>query len=143
MAKGKHWFIDHTADILFRAQGSTLEEVFAQCGLALEETQIDLAGVKTSKKVTFSLQAKDRERLLFEFLEELLFYKDSELILFSSFILKIKKNRENVSLTCTAAGEKLDLQKHEPRVDVKAITLHEFYIKKISSGWEAQVLVDI
>ena len=136
-------FLDHTADVLFQAEGRTLEELFAQCALAVEDTQVNIKKIKPKKTVKIALENKTIEKLLFDFLDELLFYKDAEQLLFSKFDLKIKEKGGRYLLSCTASGEKLDVEKHEPKVDVKAITMHLFDIKKTKKGWWAQVLVDV
>lgn len=140
--KPSHTYIDHTADVLFTAEAETLEELFAECGLAVEETQVELDGFSTDEKKTFTVEAKDEESLLFEFLDELLFYKDAEQLLFKEFDIKIEKDF-TYKLTCTARGDKLDPKKHEQKVDVKAITMHLFELRKTEKGWAAQVLIDI
>jgi SHS2 domain-containing protein len=42
-----------------------------------------------------------------------------------------------------ACGEKLDPDRHHPRVDVKAVTLHRFSLQQGEHGWEASVILDI
>ncbi len=141
--KPSYTFIDHTADILFRAEAETLAELFEQCGLALEETQVHLENLEAKKTVSFEKENRSVEMLLFDFLDELLFYKDSEQMVFSSFDVYIHDKEGTYKLKCTARGEKLNVEKHQPKVDVKAITMHLFEVKKIEGGWQAQVLVDI
>lgn len=143
MMKPSYTFLDHTADVLFQAQAPTLNQLFEQCALAVEETQVEIQKLEPKKTVTFSLEAKNVESLLFQFLDELLFYKDAEQVLFSQFQVRIKENAGKFLLTCRAQGELLDVQKHQPKVDVKAITMHLFEVEKISRGWKAQVLIDI
>jgi SHS2 domain-containing protein len=141
--KSSYKFIDHTADILFEAVGNTLPELFEQCAIALEDTQVDIKLIKPRESIEITGSNKDIERLLFDFLDDLLFYKDSKLLIFSKFDLDIKKDNQNYVLTCQASGEKLDHKKHDPKVDVKAITMHLFEVKEIKDGWQARVLVDI
>ncbi len=136
-------FLDHTADVLFQAEAGTLPELFEQCALALEEAQVELEKVEAKEKIAFSKESKSIEMLLFEFLEELLFYKDSENLLFSKFDIRVNEKEKPYALRCTAWGERLNVEKHQPKVDVKAITLHMFEVKKIKRGWKAQVLVDV
>ncbi|MDP3640481.1 MAG: archease [Nanoarchaeota archaeon] len=136
-------FLDHTADVLFQAEGKTREELFEQCALAVEDTQVNVRKIKPKKTVKISLENKTLEKLLFDFLDELLFYKDAEQLLFSKFDLKIQETVGKFLLSCAASGEKLDVEKHEPKTDVKAITMHLFEIKKTKKGWWAQVLVDV
>jgi SHS2 domain-containing protein len=46
-------------------------------------------------------------------------------------------------LHACAAGEKLDPERHEQRVDVKAVTLHQFRLQKTDGIWKALVILDI
>ncbi len=135
-------YIDHTADILFQAQAPTLEQLFEQCALAVEETQIPLEEIQPSKTITIELKHKQIDRLLFDFLDDLLFHKDADLLVFSKFDLNITKNEE-YHLMCKASGEPINHEKHERKVDVKAITMHLFEVKQVEGGWTAQVILDI
>ncbi len=136
-------YLDHTADILFQAEGDSLEELFEQCALAVEDTQVHLDKVEQKKKVAIKGKSKSLENLLFDFLDDLLFYKDAEQLVFSRFEAKIEEKKGIYHLNCLAYGEKLKVEKHQPKVDVKAITMHMFEVKKIRGKWKAQVLVDI
>ncbi len=141
--KPSYTFIDHTADVLFEAEAATLEELFVQSALALEETQVDLAKVEEKESLKITGKNKKIDLLLFDFLDDLIFHKDADLLIFTRFEIKITKNEEGYSLECEAFGEKLDQQKHELKVDVKAVTLHLFEVKEIEGGWKAKVLLDI
>jgi SHS2 domain-containing protein len=141
--KPSYKFIDHTADVLFQAQGNNLNELFEQCAIALEDTQVDIKLIKPKENIIIEGKNKDIERLLFDFLDDLIFYKDSKLLIFSKFNISIRKENAEYILTCKAHGEKLNHEKHDPKVDVKAITMHLFEVKKIKDGWQAKVLVDI
>jgi len=135
-------YIDHTADILFQAEASTLPGLFEQCALAVEESQIELENVEPFKKIVITGKNKKIEHLLFDFLDDLLFYKDSERLIFSKFEIKVKEEKGFFKLNCKAFGDILS-DKHQQKVDVKAITMHLFEVKKIAGGWKAQVLIDI
>jgi len=37
----------------------------------------------------------------------------------------------------------LDSEKHNQRVDVKAVTLHQFQLEPTPNGWRAMVILDI
>lgn len=132
-------FKDHTADVLFIARGKDLSELFKNSGLATMDTMVDLKSVGKAITKKISLKEKDAEALLFSFLEEIVFLKDAESMLFSDFKIKIDNNKLQAELI----GEKIDINKHKLRVDVKAITLHEFYLKKTDKGYKAQVILDI
>ena len=46
-------------------------------------------------------------------------------------------------MEASAQGEKLDPSRHRLRVDVKAVTLHQFRLEKTDRGWETQVILNI
>ncbi len=143
--KDKFEFIDHTADILFRCEAGSLERLFVQAGLAIGETTTRLNTIEEIEERLITGKNKNLEYLLFDFLDDLLFYKDTELLIFKKFEIKInKEGSEEYKLTCKATGEKLQEGKHERTIDIKAITMHMFEVKKVSSEkWSCQVLVDI
>lgn len=130
------------ADVAFEATGKTLEEMFESAALAVTNTMVkDLKSVRHRVKKKISVKDEKVDMLLFNFLQELIFYKDSKKLLFSKFTVKIKRKPFQVS--CIAEGEELDMKKHELLVDVKAVTLHKFEVEETSRGWRAQVILDI
>ena len=138
-----HQFLDHTADVLFVARGNTLPELFEQCALAVEETMVNIQKVKPLKREKILAESEKIDNLLFDFLDELLFFKDYKQLLYSKFEIDIKEQGGKYTLVCHAFGDKLDVARHEPKVDVKAITRHLFEVKNDDRGWKAQVLIDI
>ena len=138
-----HKFLDHTADVFFVARGNDLKELFEQCAFAVEETMVNIEKVKQQSQEKILVEAEKIDGLLFDFLDELLFFKDYKQLVFSKFDLEIKENKGKYSLICLAHGEQIDFARHEPKVDVKAITRHLFEVKQDDKGWKAQVLIDI
>ena len=138
-----HKFLDHTADVFFVAKAETLPQLFEQCALAVEESMVDVTKVKAKQKQKILVEHEKIEGLLFDFLDELLFFKDYKQLVFSKFEITIEEKNGKQELLCFASGEKLDLTRHDPRVDVKAITMHMFEVKQVDKGWKAQVLIDI
>ena len=141
--KSSRTYLEHTADILFQAKADTLAKLFEQCALAVEESQIELSGVEANEKVEMTGENEKIDRLLFDFLDDLLFYKDSKALIFNKFEINIEEKDNKYFLTCQAFGEKINPEKQEQKVDVKAITMHLFEVKKVDGHWEAQVLIDI
>ena len=129
------------ADVAFEATGNTLEELFESCGLATMQVMVDLKTVDRDVKKEIKINADTIESLLKKFLDELIFIKDSELLLFSKFDVGIKKN-ETYELRVTALGEKLNMNKQKFGVDVKATTMHMFEVKN-EGKWKARVILDI
>ncbi len=142
--KGYHYLPDiATADVAFEATGKTLEAMFTNAGLATEEVMVDLGTVQQKVKHALKIESNNVGNLLYEFLEELVFLKDKDLLLFNRFDLSIRKTKDRFLLAGTAYGEPINHQHHELQCDVKAVTLHMFTVQKTKSGWLARVVLDI
>lgn len=131
-----------TADLAFEAEAPTLEKLFEEGAKAVTDAMVAIKGIKPRTKKTVRLVESSVERLFYNWLEELVFMKDAELLLFSRFNVKIREEGGKYHLEALAYGEKLKAR-HEQKIDVKAITLHMFEVKKKGSGWFARVVVDI
>jgi SHS2 domain-containing protein len=133
-----------TADIAFRAWGKNLEELFQAAGDATINVMIDnLEAIELKEQRTFRLENDQLDMLLFNFLQELIYYKDREQLLLRSQQIQVEKKNVNHELTAITQGEKLDSKRHQQRVDVKAVTLHRFQLEKTDQGWTAMVILDI
>ena len=131
------------ADVAFEATGKTIEELFESAALAVNNTQVkDLKSVKQKISKEIKVESDSIEMLLFNFLQELIFLKDTELLLFSKFDIKITQGKK-YKLKSKAYGEKLDMKKHELLVDVKAVSLHNFKVEETKEGWKADVILDV
>ncbi len=140
----KYKFLEEvaTADVAFKAEGDSLEELFEACALATFDVMIDLKKVEPKEKRHIELENEKIDQLLFDFLEEIIFLKDSDYIAFSKFDIKIKKNKK-YKLIADAYGENINLEKHESKSDVKAVTYHMFEVKQENKKWKATVVLDI
>ncbi|MBI2148767.1 archease [Candidatus Woesearchaeota archaeon] len=139
----KYRFLPHTADIIFEAYGNTVERVFENSGLALEEIMVSTSTLNTEEHYEITLKSNNLENLLYDFLSELIFVKDTEGLLFKKFDIVIMHKKKEYELIAKCEGEKINHEKHELHDDAKAITMHEFKIKKEKNIWKTHVLVDI
>ena len=80
--------------------------------------------------------------LLFNFLQEFIFFKDARQLLLKPLQIEIF-DQDHLQLVATVGGEQLDIEKHELKVDVKAVTLHQFCVEQTDSGWECFIIVDV
>jgi len=83
------------------------------------------------------------DMLLFDFLQELIYFKDAERLLLRVRHAQINEREQKYFLKAEAAGETLDAARHHQRADVKAVTLHGFSVEKENGNWKARVLLDI
>ena len=131
--------IDHTADIGMRAFGNDLKEAFINAARGMFSIITNLDSIHEVIVKEIKVSAPDKEILLVEWLNELLFYFDTERLLFKRF--------EIVSLTDTEIqancyGEKADKSRHEIIRSIKSTTYHMLKIEKIDN-FQVQVLFDI
>ena len=83
------------------------------------------------------------DMLLFELLQDLIYFKDAEQLLLRVSQVRIQPKPGGWTLTADSYGERIDRQRHELIVDVKAVTLHRFQLEQIPEGWRASVILDI
>ena len=139
-----YWYLEEvaTADVAFEAEGRTLPEVFEASALALTEVMVDLNGLSSALPHHISLTADDLETLLFRWLAELIYLKDSVCLLFGRFEITIREGTE-WALEATAWGDRIDYEKMSLKLDVKAVTYHMFLLEQTAEGWRARVVLDI
>lgn len=137
-------YLEHTADIAFEAEGSNLEELFSAAADATLNAMIDpLDSIRETTVKDLALQTSDLELLLFEFLQEIVYFKDADGLLLRPKDLKIDVVENLYRLTGRLVGERLDPSRHEQGVDVKAVTLHRFSLYEKETGWICHVILDV
>ena len=133
-----------TADIAFSAWGKDLEETFIAASDATMNVMVEnLDSLRPLERREFQLQNEAPDMLLFDLLQDLIYYKDSERLMLRICLIQIKKEDGQYVLKAVASGEKLDLNRHSTRADVKAVTLHRFHLVKTDQGWKTQIILDI
>jgi len=136
---GEFWFDEHTADVKFHVKGDNLENVFEYAALALFEAMVDTSKVEPNEERIVEVEGKGREltEVLYDFLTELIVIFEVEGLVFSRFDVKFEDDR----LKARCWGEKIDIEKHDFRCEVKAVTFHELMIEK-NNGYSATVVLD-
>ena len=129
------------ADIAFEAESDSVEGLFESCALAVTDIMVDPRTLRSTVQRKFELESENTDRLLYDFLTELIVAKDVDSLLFREFSIKVSKT--GTSLTATARGETIDRDRHRLRNDVKAVTMHLFGIKHQGSTWNTTVVLDI
>jgi tRNA nucleotidyltransferase (CCA-adding enzyme) len=135
----EHWeHFRHEADIGVRGFGPTKEAAFAQAALATTAVIAEPASVKAHESVSVACAASDDELLLADWLNALVHEIAVRKMLFSRFEVQIKDHH----LTAKMWGEKVDVARHEPAVEIKGATYTELRVQH-DNGWIAQCVVDV
>jgi SHS2 domain-containing protein len=133
-------FINHTADIGIIAHGTDLKQVFANAARGLFSIITNLDAIAEKEQHNIEITAPDREALLVNWLNELIYLFEAKEMLFNRFDIT---SLTETKLGATGYGEKIDLTKHELKTQVKAATYHMLKIEPDKDGWKARVIFDI
>ena len=130
----------HDADMGIRGYGASIDEAFAQTALALIAVITDPAMIAPHTPLDVKVMASDQELLLVDWLNALVYEMATRKWLFSRFDVRI----EGKTLEARAWGERVDVARHKPAVEVKGATYTELRVARLDDGsWLAQCVVDV
>ena len=141
------WFklLDHTADTGIIVYASTIEQLFERAAWAMFYVICDVTSVQNKISREIRVESDDLETLMLRWLSELNYLHSVKHELYCSFdIIKY----ENGSIEAKIGGEKIDLSRHQLKLEIKAVTYHCLKIEKevkrsMSDSWRCQVLFDV
>ena len=134
----KFEFIEHTADVAFKACGKDLNELFANAAEALESTLVQLQYIAPVEFRTIEMASNSYENLLYDWLAELLVMFEVERFAVKSCTVKIA----GLSLSAECLGERIDLDRHIVNEEVKAVTYHNLQLEK-NDIYHVEVTLDV
>jgi SHS2 domain-containing protein len=133
-------YFEHQSDAGIRGKGRSVQQAFEQIALALISliTPLEYIHCKTEKKL--KAEADNMEMLLPEWLNSLIYEINTGKVIFNEFHIIIRNNK----LKAVCCGEKLDIHKHHPAVEVKGVTYDQLSLLQSVNGlWIAQCVVDV
>ncbi|KMQ52469.1 Archease [Chitinispirillum alkaliphilum] len=133
-----------TSDAAFRAWGSDINELFksasdALVGVMLEDPEL----IEPRQEQRVKLESDSLEMLLFDVLQELVFFKDAYTMIYRYSECNIHRDGGVYRFSARAYGESFQRLREHFNVDVKGVSMHQFSVHKKNGGWEATVVVDI
>jgi SHS2 domain-containing protein len=136
-APGTHSFEEHTGELKIRLEAPTLRGLFAEAGRALAEVMGGRPlprSMDQAEKV--HVLSTDRDALLVDFLNELLYRCDREKKLYADLAIDELSDTE---LSATVWGHEAE----ELRTQVKAATFHGLAITEGPDGFTARLVLDV
>ncbi|QWV92547.1 archease [Geomonas oryzisoli] len=132
------------ADVAFDAWAPTLEELFRDAARATMEVMVEnLDQVRPAQTLELKLEQENEEMLLFDFLNELIFYKDARRLILLPADIEISPSDGGLTVRATLSGEEIAPTRHEMRTDVKAVTFLRYKVEQVPQGWRATVVLDV
>lgn len=130
----------HEADIGVRGFGESKENAFAEAARAATGVITELETVRPVERIHITCEAPDDILLLVDWLNAMVYEIATRHMLFSRFEVRIEGHRLNAALW----GEKIDLDRHQPCVEIKGATCTEARVFQVADGtWVAQCVVDV
>jgi SHS2 domain-containing protein len=129
--------LEHTAEVRLRVRAPTFGELAAEAGRALARLQLGREpppGEGPWRRL--AVRAPDREAVLVDWLNELVFLAEAERWVATEFAVEAATDRE---LRVRARGVAVD----EAPARVKAATFHGLTVASVPGGVEADVVLDV
>jgi len=132
-------FIEHTGDMGVDLEAPTLEALFETAAEALFAILVE-GEAADRPAASMVVEASDREALLVEWLNELLY-----LHTVGGWVLRHYRVRlqGETRLRADVGGERLDPEKHQARCEVKAATFHGLRLLHEGGVWRGRVIFDV
>ncbi len=132
----RHSVEEHTGELQLRIDAATLPELFEEAARALSEAMgaPRSDGPLVAKRI--QLDSVDREALLVDWLNELIFLSEVGKVLFREFLVELPSDRHLVARVSGVKVARL-------RNPVKAATFHGLTITRRAGGFTATVVLDV
>jgi SHS2 domain-containing protein len=85
----------------------------------------------------------DLSALLFDWLSEVVYWKDAAGVVFREAPLTLTREGETWLLHARLIGAPVDRQTQELHDDVKGVTKHLYELKQTGSRWKVRVVLDV
>ena len=132
--------LDHTADIGLVVYGKDLKALFEHAGEGFFHLITDLKQVNPRLQKRIQIAGEALERLMVDWLAELLYLHDVEHLLFKKFHVE---SVGQDGLKAMVYGEPYQEGVHVIKTGVKAVTYHQIQVKQESEGWRARIIFDL
>jgi SHS2 domain-containing protein len=137
MARSRHRFGDHTGEVEMTVEADSVPVLFEEAARGLAGLLADdSTGPATQPDERVALSSTDREALLVEFLNELLYRGEVNKCVYGDVRVEHVDDR---TLEATIRGR----EPRAPRTAVKAATWHGVRIRPLEGGVEATVVLDV
>lgn len=130
------------ADIAFECYGKDLNELFENSAQAVFDESADVATIEGRHQKEIVLEADSVENLLYDFLSEILYLKDTYSMIFKSCEAEVTGGEKH-RIKAVLHGDQINQRKHSLKTDIKAITLHMFKVEQTPDGWTSFLVLDI
>jgi len=128
--------VEHTADWAFRVRGCDLRELLENAARAMSALDEQGPGDGPTVVHEVEVQGVDRETLLVNWLNEILYLEQTRAEVYDRFqVVEVGENQLRARLYGRPSTDRI--------THIKAATFHNLQVKQTSEGLEATVVVDV
>ena len=139
-----HSFDEPSDELRLHVEATSLDELYAEAGRALSELMLPRGGSRPistaphplTHRERVTVEATDRDALLADWVNELIYRSETEHRVFVEFQIERLTDR---FLSAWVRG----VDPIEPRTPVKAATLYDLHITEHAHGFSATVTLDV
>jgi SHS2 domain-containing protein len=133
----RHRFVEHTGELEVRLEAADFASLLEEAGRALADVMAeDAGGAPTAQPEHVEIVAPDRESLLVDWLNELVYRADVNKCVYDDVRVQRANDRK---LEATLRGR----EPRSPKTAVKAATWHRVRVVDTPAGLEATVVLDV
>lgn len=130
------------ADAAFEVRADNWGCLFSGATEALTAVMVDLDGLGRAREHAMEISAPTVEELLYDWLSEIVYLKDTEGLLVRSAEVRIR-HEIDWEAQGTLFGDTLNANRHTLGQDVKAVTYHLFEVRREGEEYRAKIVLDI
>ncbi|MBD3261145.1 MAG: hypothetical protein GF334_05600 [Candidatus Altiarchaeales archaeon] len=131
-------FLDHTADLRFRAEAKSLGDALITASRGLTSEILGEVTLKPNSRRVFKYEYDSHKQLVHDFLSDVLFYAQFEDYVPTEYKIKIKPERKHMKAETYGA-------RHLPPIknEIKAVTYHQMVVEEKNGFWIIEAVCDI
>jgi SHS2 domain-containing protein len=128
--------INHTADRAFRVTGRDMAALLENAARAMQALEGLPPSTEASAAREIEVEGIDRETLLVNWLNEILFIEQADRLVCTGFrIYELKNHHVRAHVETREAERRLR--------QIKAVTFHNLEVRETPKGLEAEIVVDV
>ncbi|MDT8443293.1 MAG: archease [Desulfuromonadales bacterium] len=132
--------LEHTADMGIEARAASCRELLEAMAKGLVALIFGDSPVRAMINTKLEVHAEDRVELLVAWLNEIVYWSESNNIVPATFQIEAAGDDE---LLATVSGEPFDPERHSLEHQVKSVTYHQVCLEETADGWYGRVYVDL
>ncbi len=132
--------VEHTGDLAIKVEAEFLPDIFRFCATGMFDVMVGLGDIQLDLGERIEIKGPDLENLLVRMLSELLYRFSTQGMVYGDFIIEYLTHEK---LIIYAQGQKINLEIHNVKREIKAATYHDLRIEATDHGFALTIVFDV